>query len=314
MNFHSYRPGDEEKIVPLWVECSKEDPINANRFRNLVLLDANFDPEGLQLAWNGGELVGVVYAVRRLLPMIGDDLEPENGWIPFFFVKESHCRQGVGAALMERALSFLKAAGRKNAFFASYAPNFIVPGLDREAYPAAGPFLESQGFSVQYTASAMDLCLVGYRTPPDVAGHKERREAEGYRFRQAQTRDLYPTIQLANETFNPDWGRAIREGVLSVLAPEQISIVEKDGEIRGFAMFGGYEGVPDRFGPFGVHPDERGKQLGKILLCQCLEAMKAKGVHSAWFLWTGETTPAGHLYRKVGFRVTRRFDVMKKEL
>jgi mycothiol synthase len=58
----------------------------------------------------------------------------------------------------------------------------------------------------------------------------------------------------------------------------------------------------------------QGKGLGKILLYDCLALMRAQGLHGAWFLWTGEQSPAGHLYRKAGFHVTRRFDIMSKPL
>jgi mycothiol synthase len=37
-------------------------------------------------------------------------------------------------------------------------------------------------------------------------------------------------------------------------------------------------------------------------------------MHGAWFLWTSETSAAGRLYQSVGFTVTRRFYVCKKEL
>ena len=42
--------------------------------------------------------------------------------------------------------------------------------------------------------------------------------------------------------------------------------------------------------------------------------MRAEGAHSAWFLWTGEDSPAGHLYRSTGFDVVRRFEVMRAPL
>ena len=69
--YRFYQSGDEKKIVSLWNECLVKDPITSKRFRNLVLLDANFDPKGLRLAFEGDQLVGCVYAVRRLLPMYG---------------------------------------------------------------------------------------------------------------------------------------------------------------------------------------------------------------------------------------------------
>jgi hypothetical protein len=39
-----------------------------------------------------------------------------------------------------------------------------------------------------------------------------------------------------------------------------------------------------------------------------------EGIHNLWFLWTGETSPAGQLYLKAGFTVTRKFHVMRREL
>ena len=80
----------KSQLYKLWNKCLVTDPINQIRFRNLVLLDANFDPEGLKLAFDQNQLVGCAYAVRRILPMHGTDLEQDNGWITFFFVHPSY--------------------------------------------------------------------------------------------------------------------------------------------------------------------------------------------------------------------------------
>jgi hypothetical protein len=81
-----FRAGDGPELVAAWRRSAPADPITPDRFRTLVLLDPNFDPEGLRVAVDGGRVVGAAYAVRRLTPMTGADLEPEQGWIPFFFV------------------------------------------------------------------------------------------------------------------------------------------------------------------------------------------------------------------------------------
>jgi GNAT superfamily N-acetyltransferase len=312
--YRTYQPGDERQIVELWNECLIKDPITPKRFRHLVLLDANFDPEGMRLAFDGERLIGCVYAVRRLLPMFGDDLEPENGWIPFFFVDAAYRRSGVGRRLMEDAIAFLQKNGRKNVFFASYAPNYILPGIDEAAYPEAHQFLLAQGFKTLYSPVAMDRSLVGFRIPDEILELKKKREAEGYTFAQARDSDLYEVIQFANRKFNPDWGRAIREGILQGLPLERIFIARHNGIMVGFCLYGGYEGVPERFGPFGVDPDRQGRGLGKLLLNLCLRQMRAESLHSAWFLWTGEKTSAGYLYKKTGFEITRTFHVMKKQI
>lgn len=310
-----YRPGDEGPLVELWNRVLLLDPVTAKRFRNLVLLDANFDPEGLRLAFDETDrLVGCVYAVRRQLPMSGTELEPENGWIPFFFVDPRFERQGVGSRLLLEAERFLREHGRTKLFFASYAPNYIVPGIDAAGYPKGAAFLQKNAFTKQYSAVAMDYSLVGYETPPEVEALKRQREEEGYTFRTAQDSDLTELIRFNLEVFNPDWARAIREGILQGLPLEQILVARERGRLVGFCLFGGYEGIRERFGPFGVHPDQRGRGIGKILLHHCLHTMRAHGLHGAWFLWTGEQSPAGHLYKQTGFSVTRTFDIMVKTL
>ncbi|WP_251548847.1 GNAT family N-acetyltransferase [Neobacillus muris] len=314
ISYRYYEPGDEQKVVELWNESLPHDPITPTRFRNLVLLDANFDPQGMRLAFEDDRLAGCVYAVRRLLPMIGTDLEPENGWIPFFFVHRDVRRTGVGETLMKAAIDFLASEGRKNVFFASYAPNYILPGIDEDTYPEGYAFLLRQGFEKQYSPVAMDRSLIGYAPSKAAIELKKQREQEGYSFTTAQDKDLYEVIQFANHKFNPDWGRAIREGVLQGLPPQRILVARNGRKLVGFCIYGGYEGIPERFGPFGVDPDEQGKGLGKILLHECLKNMRSEGLHGAWFLWTGEKSSAGYLYKKTGFDITRKFHVMKKSI
>lgn len=314
VEYRHYQSGDEIQIVDLWNQTLWKDPITSKRFRNLVLLDANFDPDGLRLAFENDKLIGCVYAVRRLLPMFGTDLEPDNGWIPFFFVDKSYHRSGVGARLMEEAIQFLKENNRKHVFFSSYAPNYIMPGIDEDAYPEAYQFLQAQGFTKLYSPIAMDRNLVDYKLTDDIKELVKQREDEGYTFTKAEDKDLYDVIQFANLKFNPDWGRAIREGVLQGLPMERILVARQGDKVVGFCIYGGYEQVPDRFGPFGVDPEQQGKGLGKILLHLCLQNMKAESLHGAWFLWTGEKTSAGYLYKKTGFEITRTFHVMKKDI
>ncbi|WP_031539356.1 MULTISPECIES: GNAT family N-acetyltransferase [unclassified Bacillus (in: firmicutes)] len=310
--YRTYQSGDEKHIVQLWNKCLLNDPITLKRFCNLVLLDVNFDPTGLKLAFSKERLIGCVYAIRRLLPMYGTDLEEENGWIPFFFVHPKYEGKRIGTSLLEAAVQFLWDHNRKDIFFSSYAPNYILPGLDVTAYPRGKVFLEKNGFKKLYSPVAMDQNLVEYKEKKGIKSLKLEREVEGYTFESAQNKDLYELIHFATEKFNPDWGRAIREAILHGGQLENIFIVRKKGVLVGFCMHGAYEGIAERFGPFGIDTDEQGKGLGKILLHECLLSMKSKGLHNAWFLWTGEKTAAGYLYRKTGFNITRTFHVMKK--
>ncbi len=311
----TYRGGDEPEIVACWNRACPKETISLDVFIKRVLCDANFAPEGLFIAEKGGVLVGFVLTVVRRVPMMGTDLEPDRGWITAFAVDPDHQGQGVGRALFRAALSYLKDQGRTVVSFSDYAPGYFVPGLDRDTYSRAAAFLEALGFERAYTCAAMDKNLVLYEIPADVRETQRQREAEGYKFEYLTPARVAETITFATEAFHADWGRAVREGVAAGLPFDQFLLaIDPNDAVVGFAMFGGYDGIPERFGPFGVADSQRGKGLGKVLLYLTLDVMRSKGLHNAWFLWTGEQSPAGHLYLRAGFHVTRRFDIMRKKL
>ncbi|MFH8338086.1 GNAT family N-acetyltransferase [Streptomyces sp. AM6-12] len=309
-----FRPGDGPSLVAAWCRGAPADPIAPDRFRTLVLLDANFDPAGLRVAVAGGRVVGAAYAVRRLTPVHGTDLEPEQGWIPFFFVDPAARGQGLGRRLLTDSLDWLGAHGRTTVDFSSYTPNYLLPGLDAETYPEAAKLLDSLGFRTLYEAAAMDRSLVGHRMPDAVARRRDELASLGYRFGTPADDDLVELIALAGSRFSRDWARAIRECLAGGAPPDRIVVVrEPGGRLVGWAMHGAYESALERFGPFGVLAEMRGTGLGKVLLHLVLARMRAHGAHGAWFLWTGERSPAGHLYRDAGFSTTRRFRVLRRE-
>ncbi|GAA3512721.1 GNAT family N-acetyltransferase [Actinocatenispora rupis] len=310
-----FRVGDGGSLVEAWRRSAPYDPVTPARFRNLVLLDPNFDPQGLRVAVEDDRVVGAAYAVRRTVAMVGDDLEPGMGWLPFFFVAPEARRQGVGGALLDSALGWLRGHGVGTVEFAGYTPNYVLPGLDAEAYPEARKLLEHKGFRTRYEAVAMDRSLVDYTMPDAVRERVAALTAEGYRFGTPTDDDLVELVALARDEFNPDWGRAIRECVTAGTPTDRIVCVrEPGGVLVGWAQHEAYEGATERFGPFGVLETRRGTGLGKVLLHLTLERMRALGAHSAWFLWTGEKSAAGQLYLRTGFTVTRRFQVMRAAL
>lgn len=253
--------------------------------------------------------------MRRRVALVGADLEPETGWIPFFFVVPGARRRGLGERLLREACAWLRGHGATEVFFASYTPNYVVPGLDAVAYPDAERLLRRLGFDARYDAAAMDRSLVGYAVPDDVRARVDELTAAGYRFGTPCGDELVDLVRVAGTEFNPDWARAIREAVTGGLPTDRIVAAwEPGGALVGWAMHAAYENVIERFGPFGVLPARRGTGLGKVLLHLTLERMRALGAHSAWFLWTGERTPAGHLYRAAGFTTTRLFTVMRAAL
>lgn len=313
MNIRVYEAGDARQIADAWTLAAPADGMTYSRFVAQILLDRNFDKQGLRVAVRRGRIVGAAYGVRRRIAAFADDLEPGQGWIPFFFVVPDAQGAGIGRALVESVLAWLDSEGVTTTHFSSYTPNYILPGLDAARYPRAARLLATLGFETEYEAVAMERPLGDYTMPGAIRDNVARLRGQGYRIGEATPEDLVDLIEIATADFNPDWGRAIREAYLGGMPAERVLLVRTpQGEALGWAMHGTYEGIVDRFGPFGVLPKDRGNGFGEILLHLTLERMRAFGAHNAWFLWTDENSPAGHLYAKTGFTVTRTFTILHR--
>ncbi len=318
--YRSFEPDDTNRLVSLIASGMPADPVSTDWFIENVLLDTNFDPDGLIVAERSdpecgvGGLVGFVYAVRgRGTP--GIPVPADGGWITIGTVHPAQRCQGIGGALAERAKAFLSAAGARWVIYSGYPPAYFLPGLDAERYPEGLRLLEQHGFRTASRPVAMDLGIAAYATPDDVAKRQADREAEGYVIGPARAGDLPEVIDFAAAELAPDWGEAVRQAVIRHGRPDRVLLVrDPDQHIVGFATYGAYRGLLERFGPVGVVPNRRGLGLGTILLHASLRKMRAEGAHSAWFLWTGAESPAGHIYRQAGFEITRTFHVMQADI
>jgi GNAT superfamily N-acetyltransferase len=210
-------------------------------------------------------------------------------------------------------MQYLRDRGARWVNVSGYGPAYLTPGIDVDASPEGVSLFRKLGFDEVEAPVSMRLDLADYvHSDGSLAAAAV---ADGFTFAPCGAGDLPEVIRFAAEVTGGDWGVVLRDSVIRHGAPDRIRIARSpDGAIVGFATFGSYEGVLGRFGPFGVDPAFRGRDLGKILLHDTLGAMKARGVPSAWFLWTDPESPAGRLYAQLGFTVVRRFSVVQRDL
>ena len=306
-----YRPGDERAVVALWNRCLPTDPITRERFVRQVLLDVNFDPSGFLVAELDGVVVGFLLAIVRSTPMQGLDTEPDDGWITVFFVDPASRNRGIGRALLGRGRAYIAERGRRWVSVSPYAPNYFWPGVDPVRYPEAARLLRKSGFEDVERPVSMSASLLEFTIPEGVRELQRRREAEGYTFATLRDDQIVGLLGFNSKHFSADWARAIRDALARDVARERVLVAARGEDVAGFCLYGGYDRVAERFGPFGVHPGLRRLGLGRVLLYRCLERMRADGLQNAWFLWTGLEDPAGHLYTSAGFRVTRGYAVVR---
>ena len=306
-----YRADDEDQLLALWNVALPRDQIDAPTFRRKVLLDPNFHPDWLAVAEQEGQLVGFCLCLIRRVPLEESGLDPEHGWISAMGVHPDHRRRGVGRALLQRVVGLLRSAGRRQLFLASYIPNYFVPGVDVEAYADGLEALVKLGFEELDRPISMDADIVKLDAEPFIAREAQLRE-KGIEVRTMQPREIPRLMALLQAHMPPDWVRHAREVLTDIgrgLADwDQFTLAVKGDEAVGYCQF-----EHEHFGPFGVREGMQGKGIGTVLLAKCLRSMQRRGLHHAWVLWTSDEN-ADRIYGKFGFKPTRRFAVLKKEL
>lgn len=305
-----YRGKDEASLLAAWQAALPIDAITAQRFRTQVLLDANFKPEHLLVAEEDGAVRGFVLGVARQVPFFDLGLQPQQAWITAFGVHPQHQRRGIGTRLFDLLEEGLRAERRRLIGISPYVPNYVNPGVDADAYPAALDFLQARGYSVIDHPAAMHMPLSAYRVPAETAALQAELEAQGCTFHALQPADLTDLLPFISRHFGWEWRRHAQEYLVEWLnGSDEVTVwVARCGtEVVGYCQM-----RRERFGPFGVNPVLRGRGIGQVLLCRCLAEQRSKGFHSAWFLWAEEQVQ--RLYLRTGFSVMRRWVIFEKEL
>lgn len=312
-DIRSYQPEDFREVLSLLDRCLTEDPINSEYFQRKVLLDQNYDPRGTLVACADGRIVGFVLGLVRRHKIEDSAPDFDRSWITILAVDEDYRRQGIATRLVQAVEAyFFKDSKCSATWVASYAPNYFIPGVDVAAYPEALEFFKKAGWKEVYRPLAMDADLVHLKTPEWVLGKEKKLIEDGVVFETYRPELIQPLMDFMLAEFPGDWQRYARDAMLRITTgeyqPSNLWIAHLRGKVLGFVQ---HDNVC-RFGPFGVAVNERGRGLGAVLLLKVMHVMRGKGMHNAWFLWTGDDV--AKLYAAAGFVETRRFAVLKKQL
>lgn len=306
-----FTPTDLEPVVTLLERTLVADPVSNEMFQRKVLLDSNFDPNGALVAVEDGGVVGFVLGITRKFPIEDQAPDFDRAWITLMSVDPSRQRCGIGMELLRELEPYLIEKGSTGIWVSPYAPNYFTPGVDVNAYPGAVEFFKKNNFTEVYRPLSMDASLLNLRTPEWVSEKDRLLVEDGLAVETFRPDHILPLLEFVKAEFPGDWQRYIRETMSRIVrgqdCPDHLWVAVERGKVLGFAQ---HEG--ERFGPFGVSARERGRGIGAVLLFKCLHAMKCKGLHSAWFMWTDDKT--AKLYQQAGFVESRRYVVMRKAL
>ncbi len=312
MQIRAFTMEDEDALVALWNRCLPADPVDHLNLRQRILYDSSFEPGRLLLAVAEDDtLTGFLYSVMRIVPDEMAGLQEGEAWLVAGGVDPAWRRRGIGTALLAESERELCAAGVRHISVGPYTTNYICPGVDLAAYPAAGPFLGRHGYEAKAEAHAMHICLRGYETTAKYRGRRAAREAEGYRFRSYQARDWIRLLAFMRAEF-PHWLPEVRRAVLGGHAARTLILAfAPDGQVIGFVLRA-MDGTAERFGPFGTAAAWQGRGIGSILFHAMLENLVAARVYYTYFLWTSGRNL--EIYGSWGMEICRSFTIFAKSL
>ena len=297
----------ETQIVDLWNHCLARDPITTDIFRRKILLDENFDPRGCLVAFSDDEVIGFCVAIRRRHPYFGAGLEEVTGWITVFFVHPEYRGDGVATTLINAAEDFLRSVGVKEIYVSSYTPNYFAPGVDLDAYMEAYSLLRNLGYSKHERVYSMGRSLLDFEHSPEADEMCSALDARGIGIHVFEPKFIPALLNFLGTNYSGDLFRVAIEELRREPNTDRILVAVRDGHVVGFSHY-----QDEHFGPFAIDQSLSGIGVGTCLYYKTALQMKEKGKRNLWLAWA-----SGHakdFYYKRGLKVTRRYEIMKKEI
>lgn len=287
------------------------NPINKRTLVKNFLLDHNFNDQGFFVAEEEGEILGYIYAIIRRFPTdVGSPMDEDKGFINAIGLKyEKDILGGLGCALIKAAEGYIQSHGRQQIHMSSYTPNYIYQGINT-LYPDYITLFTQEGYTESGRSISISIDLLKYIRPASIDELKAEREKEGFLFTHLKDEYILELFKYASPNFNHRLRRIAQE----TMDYEKFNLIVYNGKVIGANVFGDPYSCEERFGPFSVSAEFRGKGLGQILLHDCLTEMKERGLQKAWSQSTPMASTATHVYAKAGFQRTGEYVIFKKTI
>ena len=300
---------DLDAVVAIWNRALPRDPIDAGRFSSWLFGDADYwpgDESGFFVARRDDRVIGFARAIVRRQHNERLGLEPDKGWLPAFAVDPSAQRRGVGRALVDAAMNWLRSHGRRDVWIsggAGSAPGYVFPGVDVDAYAPAHRLLQRAGFAVDHHAVSMSCETIDF----DLDRHHDDAWSVGG---DVVIESLSPgtcdgLLAFLAIEFPGDWTTAARSKIRGRM--HELLIARRGDRVVGYCQWEG-----EHFGPFGVASSERNARVGAKLFVEAVRQIRAADGRSVWFNWADPD--AQRFYKRFGLRATRRFAILHASL
>ena len=311
IRLESFKQERFQQVLTCWNQSLIYDGIDEERFKQLILLDENFNPDLFLLALNQEKVVGFCYGVRRKIPYLERGLEENRGWIVIMGVLPEYQNQGIGTMLCDEVEKRLKDMGTKEITLCAYSPNYFFPGIDKR-YQQAISFFENRNYAYRAESVSMQRSLWDYHMADQYKEKLASLEKDGIHIIRYNDEYMLPLLNYLLENFGAGWKRNALIAMQKKEAEDTILlVVDKQKNILGFCMRK-IDGNDARFGPFGVSEHLRSKGIGGVLFEYMMQEMKQKGIYYLYFLWTDGA--AQRFYERHDVKVYRTYQLYRKEV
>lgn len=311
IRLESFQQERFQQVLTCWNQSLIYDGIDEERFKQLILLDENFNPDLFLLALNQEKVVGFCYGVRRKIPYLERGLEENRGWIVIMGVLPEYQNQGIGTMLCDEVEKRLKDMGTKEITLCAYSPNYFFPGIDKR-YQQAISFFENRNYVNRAESVSMQRSLWDYHMADQYKEKLASLEKDGIHIIRYNDEYMLPLLNYLLENFGAGWKRNALIAMQKKEAEDTILlVVDEQKNILGFCMRK-IDGNDARFGPFGVSEHLRSKGIGGVLFESMMQEMKQKGIYYLYFLWTDGA--AQRFYERHDVKVYRTYQLYRKEV
>jgi len=308
-SLRSMEDSDVSDIVYGWNLSLPYDQISAERFKRVILGDANYEKDSCLIAVYAGKIIGFISAVAREGILGADNKGRENekdhGYIKGLFVLDKYRRNGVASKLFDESIEYIKSKGKSIVRILTYTGNYFFPGVDTRYEPAI-KFFENKDFQRDYVINDVDIDTTDFQITDQHKNARQKMEKIGVHVEDYDPSMLDEMRKFARKLDMISW---FPEGWEDWFRSKGNKVVALKGkEIVGWASFG-VSGDIGWFGPTGVLKDMRHNGIGSCILLESVLQMKNAGAKRVIASWAN--TP---FYTANSWKICRQYVVFEKQI
>lgn len=349
MTIRSFTPADLPAVIDIWNEAVNAHevvfyPLTKEYYHKKFELDPNYDAKYALVALEGRQVVGFIHGVAKKVLLPHETNANTPGFLTCVFVSRAFRRRGIGTALVTALGDLFKADGKSEYVCSGDNPinlDWIVPGTpghDHNNAPGVDedcpghPFLLALGFGDRYREIAMYLDLSAYTPWKDLEAKRAELRAQGILVGRYDVNQNADYDGMCDRVGSEYWRSVLKTEIACHRESRPCTDIRfiPNGKVpKGprpilAATYG--RQIVAFTGPVDMQTSGRGwftgictdplferRGIASVLFNLLMQEFVTEGARFST-LFTGDSNHAQKIYGRAGFRVVRRFVLMRKAL